>query len=157
MRATTCLAVTLSLFILCGCKSIDPTTGQQVFDQVKTEKVRAVLKPVVSGAVVAVLAKNPQGAVYFNLAASAICEMRDTKQVNVETFRARLLGIIDQHATRVDPLIRTGFLTVIALFEINYADRLHADLSPEEFTWNLLDVLCDGIRGGTATPPTVAK
>lgn len=145
--------ITSLLFFATGCKSIDPVTGQQVFDPVKTMKVRAAIKPFVAASVARIVEKNPEANLYFDQAASAICEMRDAGSVSFEQFRARIMGIIDQHV-RVDPLVRAGFVSLVSVFEFNYADRLNADLPPDKFTWNLLDVLCEGIRGGIGAPPT---
>lgn len=136
---------------LVGCSTVDPATGQRVHDPVKTEKVRAALKPLASAAVAGVVANNPEAGAYFDQAAAAVCQMRDAQAFTLENFRARLLGIIDRQ-TGVDPLVRIGFVSLISIFEINYAERLRADLPPDKFTWNLLDVLCDGIRGGIGTP-----
>jgi hypothetical protein len=151
MRLILLTILALLVLLMAGCKTVNPATGLREFDQIKTEKVRAALKPVVSSVVMGVVAKNPESNLYFDQAASAICEMRDAKEVTPLLFRARLMGIIDRQKDVPLP-VRIGFTSLIAIFEINFADRLKADLPPEKFTWNLMDVLCDGVRGGVGSP-----
>jgi len=142
----------LACLFLVGCTTLGPD-GTTVYDPIKTEKVRAVMKPLITEATGRVIDGNPDVRGYFTAAAVVTCEMRDAKAFVLVNFRARLMGILDASDVRVDPLVRTSFNTIIAIFELNYADRLKADLPEDEFVWNLLDVLCDGIRGGVAGPP----
>lgn len=145
-----CMVMFAMLLAFTGCSTINPQTGQKEFDPVKTEKVRSAVKPLVTAGVAATVKQVPDAGLYFSKAAVVICEMRDTKEVSVINFRARLLGILDEQHVKIDPLIRTGFITIISVFDINFADRTRADLPPDQFVWNLLDVLCDGIRTGIA-------
>lgn len=144
------------LATLPACRTVNPTTGAAEFDAVKTEKVRGVMKPIITEAVSRVVEKAPEARLYFEQAAGVVCELRDARKFDPVNLRARLFGILDASTVRVDPLIRTGFNTAVAIFEINYADRLRADLPEEGFVWNLMDVLCDGLRGGLAGSGSVA-
>src|SRR5690349_3808610 len=108
MKKTTVLICALALSILCGCKTVNPQTGVKEFDPVKTEQVRAVIKPMVSGGVAALLQKVPTSRPYIEQAAGAVCEMRDAKAFDPVNLRARLIGILDASNVKIDPLLRVS-------------------------------------------------
>ena len=150
-----CAGLLLTVGILTGCKTTNPNTGEKEFDQVKTEQVKAIIKPQVATAVTLLIHKRPDIRPYFVLAAENICALRDAGSLSPAFFQAAINSAFAEYPDRVDPLVVAGINTVIALVEINYANRLNADLPPEEFVWNLFDVVCEGIQLGLApsAPP----
>lgn len=139
---------------LLGCKTFNPATGQKEFDPVKTQKVRAAIKPAIATTVVAAIQNNPETRPAFAKSAMHVCAMRDSGEVNLtqlkELVNAELTPFVK------DDLVLAGAInTVFALVEINFADRLRADLPEDEFVWSMLDVLCESISQAVlqTTPP----
>ena len=143
------LVLTMCLGLLAsGCTTTNPDTGEREYDPVKTEKVRAAIKPVLSTAVAAVIQKHPEARRPFSLMGVQLCSLRTTGTIDPKAIRDAVNAALLKSDAEIDPIIAGVGNLVISLFEINYADRLQADLSPEQFTWNLLDVLCDSIHQG---------
>ena len=130
-----------------ACSTFDTTTGQREFDQVKTDKTKAVLKNAISGAIGAMeLDEDVQR--YLNYSANTICEMRDTGEFSPAVLARNLdKGLTDEGLVGNQWAILTK-TTILALYEINYADRGTADLPQEQFLWNMMDVMCEAIRQG---------
>src|SRR5690606_31409201 len=129
----------ISCLMLVGCITGCKTLGQ--FDPVKTEKVRASVKPVVSTGIRVWLASEPNPA--YRLAAKGfadvICEMRDTNMFESKVLVQRLNAELIKHELINDLWAATAKDLIISQFEIFIADRVRADLPPDEFAWNLLD------------------
>lgn len=148
------MAVAVILAVGVGCKSLNPNTGQVEFDPVKTEQVKAAIEPVVSSAVRRVVIDNPETAQYFQQAVDVFVQMRDTQQFSPEYLVLALDKAAEKEDwfSKLDPEVAGYVLDaknlMIALYRINFADAGRADLSPEKFAWNLLDVLASGVGQG---------
>lgn len=138
---------------LVGCKTLNPETGEKEFDPVKTAQVRAAIKPAVSTLVTSVIINNPTSLQYFQVAGTNICKLRDDHAVSLSAFKEALNSAFSGWEGAADPVVAGAINTLIALVEINYANRLRADLPEEEFAWNLIDVICDGITQGITLAP----
>ena len=136
------------ILAITGCATVNPNTGDREFDQVKTEKVKAIIKPQVASLVTLVVNNNPEARQYFELAAEQICLLRDTGEATPATFQVAINSAFANWDRANRPGVVIGINGIIALLEINYANRLRADLPPEEFAWNLFDVICEGINQG---------
>ena len=142
----------LILVVLTGCTTLN-SDGDRVFDPVKTEKVKAIIKPQVSTLVALVVNNNPGTREHFQLAADQICLLRDSGQVTPATFQVAINSAFANWDGSNRLEVIAGVNVLIALVEINYADRLRADLPPEKFAWNLFDVLCEGIKQALEQAP----
>lgn len=139
------------IILLCSlCLTLAACKTGGVYDPVKTEKVRASIKPVVSTAVRVWLASEPNP-VYRDAAkafADVVCQMRDEGEFRASVLTQRLNAELAIHGLLTDLWAATAKDLIIAQFEIFIADKVRADLPPDQFAWNLLDVLCEGIRSG---------
>ena len=144
------IAFVLVLPLLTACKTTNPETGQREYDPIKTQQVQAAVKPVVTGVVTAVINRHPEARKPFQKAADNICTLRDNRMFSVDSLRMAFNSAFEDFNQKTDPLVVNGIQLVIALFEINLANKLQADLPPDEFAWSLLDILCDGINQGLA-------
>lgn len=157
MRHT--IALSFILAALVGCTTFNPTTGQKEYDPVKTHKVRATIKPAVATLVTAAIQDNPTTRPAFARIANHVCSMRDGGEVSLTKLKEAVNAELAPYTS--DNLVLAGSInTLFALIEINFADRLRADLPEDEFTWSLLDVLCESIMQAVVqtvpavTPPT---
>jgi len=155
MKNTFTLILALLALVLVGCKTFNPATGENEFDPVKTEQVKAVLKPQVSTVIALLATKHPEARPYMLLAADNICKLRDDGFVSPASFQTAINAALANWENKNSPAVVASVNALIALVEINYANRLRADLPPEEYAWNIFDVFCEGIRQGleqTAPP-----
>lgn len=156
------VALCAAVAILPACTTTDPTTGAKVFDPVKTDQVKSVLKPVIATSVSAVLKNSPQHAPeigsYFRSVAGVFCQMEANKSFSP----AYLIKEVDAHTSRLlpqDPLIVGVKNSLVALYEINYGNSLKADIPPEQFLGQLASLFCAAINQGLidAGQPGVAE
>lgn len=131
-----------------GCTTTDPTTGQTQFDPVKTEKVREAIKPVAASAVRRVIESNRTSVEYFKRTSDVICQLAADKKFEPSVVVDAINKVVDDMGLIKDENILDAKNLLIALYKINYADRLNADLPEQSFAWNLLDVLCSSIKQG---------
>lgn len=130
-----------------GCQ----TAGK--FDPVKTAKLQATLRPVLSAAVRAEAIAHPQNTPYLAAMGQVFCQM----QAGTNFSPAYLVAEVNKLA----PPVRNELLSftrdfLISQYEANYADRLTADLSPEKFPYFLAGLLCQGITLGLSDAPLLA-
>lgn len=130
-----------------GCRTTDGT-----FDPVTTAQVRESVKPIVATAVRVWLASEPNPE-YRNAAVAfseVICEMRDAKEFSSAILANRLSTELDKRNLLRDIWAATAKDVIVSQFNIWIIRR---PLSDEAYAWNLLDILCDGIKSGAGVPP----
>lgn len=135
-----------------GCTTVKD--GTKVYDPVKTEQVKAAIKPVVASIVRRVVVKNPETAQYFVDAKNVFVSFRDGGQFKPSVIVDALNAAVTKEGwiNKLDPET-AGYVAeaknlLVALYELNYADAGNADLPADKFAWNLLDILADGIATG---------
>lgn len=143
----------MGLSVLIGCTTVtDPATGEthQVVDPVKAEKVRAAITPLISGAIRRLLVDNPEKAreiaAYIESGKNVFCAMADNKQFSPSYLRDELDKILA-------PRIKDDYLldvknAVIALYEIQYADRFRTELSTDQWLYQVSRLFCNAITAG---------
>lgn len=137
-----------------GCTTLNPATGQQEYDPVKTAKVREIIKPVISEATYQGLKETPQLRIYFSQVRDVICAMRDKKQFDPEMLVASLNNVITTTGFVDNPWARIGLHSLTSMYRIYWVDRGRADLPEDKYLWNILDVMCDGINQGLILAPS---
>lgn len=137
-----------------SCKSVDPSTGQRTFDPAKTEQAKAAIQPVITGAVRRLLINNPQHAPeyasYIRQAGRVFCQM-DAAGRFEPSFLIEQLDLILTGSALADP--RYDYLltikdAAIALYRINYAQRLTAELPPDAWARQTASLFCSAIDQG---------
>jgi hypothetical protein len=158
-RGLTSAAAILMAVIAIGCTTTNPQTGQNEFDPVKTEQVKAALEPVITQGVRRVLAHNKSHAAeiaqYVGAAGHVFCEMDRTG--NFEP--SYLITELDK---LVAPNIGDDYLlsikdAAIALYRINYAQRFTAELPENEWPRQVANLFCQAITRGLLGVPLPAK
>ncbi|HEU4344043.1 MAG TPA: hypothetical protein VFU31_21010 [Candidatus Binatia bacterium] len=141
-----------SLLITAGCSTINPDTGQKVFDPIRTAQVKAALQAPVQETITRIIRNSPehsdQIANYFRSAGNVFCKMRDTSRFEPQFLIAELEKATEGLQQGLDPLAITAKNTIIALYVVFYSQRQSADLSPEKFLWNTSDLFCNAINTG---------
>ena len=150
MKASRILLTVLIALCVIGCRTTNPETGKSEFDPVKTEKAKAIVKGQVATVVGLIVGNNPEGRPHFARAAAGICQLRDERKIGIEAFKTALNSALKDWPAASRPEILAGVNAIIAIVELNYADRLSTDLPEEQFVWNLFDVVCEGINQGLA-------
>lgn len=150
------LVCAIALLSFTACSTLNPNTGEREFDPVKTQSIKEATKPLVASLVrrgiVDIYEKDPNVLIYFQASAQTFCTMRDQKAFSVQVMRLSLertladTGIFPN--SKVDPLIIDVKNLIIAIYAVQYENRLRADLSEEEFLWNILDSMCQGFETG---------
>lgn len=134
---------------LTACKTTD-SAGNQKFDPVKTEQVKAAVEVPIASLVRRSITDNPSKAtelgIYFRALEGVFCRMRDTGKFEP----AYLISEVDKLTA---PLIKDDLAIdtknlAVSLYRIFYADRLNAELSAEKWPYHVTDVICNSIKQG---------
>lgn len=149
MKATTSLLLSITLAIsLAGCKSLNPQTGQVEYDPVKTEQVKAIFKPLVSGTTASILKKHPNyrpaiATIYTNMTLLTV-----SNALSPTTLRLMVANTIAEYGGSIDPMAVGGISSVVAGFEFFYAGRSRADTAADLYVQHISQTLCDGMLEG---------
>jgi len=140
------------LVTMSACKTVNPETGQAEFDPVRTESVKAAIEPVITGTIRRVLNRNPKHAVeianYIREGGKVFCEMDATGKFDPLFLAGRLDALFVPQIGADLELLLTLKDSAIALYKINYAQRLTAELPPEEWPRQVANLFCNGIDRG---------
>lgn len=129
------------------------TNVVKVFDQVKTDQVKAVLQGAITDGLYRVLKNSPQHsdaiANYVREGGKVFCKMQaegkfDPLYLNDGLDKVAIPLLPDKERDIV-VVVKT---TAVSLYQIFYAQRFQAELSPEKFTYNLADLFCNSIDQG---------
>lgn len=135
------LAFAIPSFI--GCASFNGDA-----DPVKVEQTKAVIVPLVSGAVRRILLKNPDKADFVKRVGDVFRYVRDTQTFDPATVAALLQTALNDS---VDPgdedaqLLIDAKNVLLAIYHIHYADRFKADVSEQEFLLAIADVFATAV------------
>lgn len=137
----------LALLPLTGCISPDDPNRE-----VKIEQTKAAATVLVSSAVRRAIVKNPDTAPIFETAANVFGSLKETGEFDPLLVAPALdkalvaSGALDG----LNPEDRQLALDVknflLTIYTINYADRLRADVSEQEFLLNLADVFATAVK-----------
>jgi hypothetical protein len=142
-------------FAAVGCYTTNPTTGEQEFDEVRTGNVKIAFTVFAQSSLRRVLVKNhadhPNVIRYMTYVSTTLCELRDEGALDPAIIIRRLnqgLAAEDAFSGVPGEVIDVKNLA-LALYQSFYNQRHRAELDPEKFAWNVLDVMCQSIEQGT--------
>lgn len=137
-----------AILLVTACKSVDPVTGQKVYDAAKTERAKAIFVPQLKEGIRQVYAHNQahreEITAYLKGAQNIFCTMEATKQFKP----AYLISEADKLGTPLlarklgNQDILRGKDLVIALYELNFGDAGTLGLSEEGWGYQLTDTFC---------------
>lgn len=145
------LLLLLAGLMLCfsACMTTDPVTRERVYDQVKTDTVKAALKPVVSGSITAVLLNNPtkkeEYGAYFRSVGNVFCNMRVSGEFTPSFLIREVERLTLQLQSQAPPLVLVAKQSLIGLYEAFYAQKVRAELPPDKWPAHVADLFCDAI------------
>lgn len=147
----TILALAAVLLLSPGCSTTGPD-GSRVPDPVKTAKVKAALQPVLSSIVTRVLENNRAHAAeiggYFRAVGSIFCRMEATGQFSPDVLLAQANALGAPAIAGMDPAITDVKNALLSLYQIQWADRLNVDVSPDRWGGFLAALFCESIDTG---------
>lgn len=133
--------------LIVGCTTTDPNTGEPVYDPVKTEQSKAIIEQTIAGAIASIeMSDDVQR--YLNYSANTLCELKDREAIAPSVLAKNLSDALDAEGVIGDTYAIAAKNVIVALYQINYAERGNADLDPEKFMWHILDSMCTAIRQG---------
>lgn len=141
------LAAVLAAPFLTGCKTTQPD-GTKVYDPVKTEQVKAAVKPLVTGLIRRGLQSETNAVPYVRQLQVVFEHMRDTKQFAPSYLDSLLnegLKNLPSDKEWVNYLL-DGKNTLVALYAILWDSKTKVDLSEEEWGYHLTDFFAQTIK-----------
>lgn len=147
MKHLTSPIIALTLLLCAGCMTTNPETGVKEYDQVKTEQVKAIFKPIIAGGVASHVKSHPETKVILTEIAAGICNLNESG-LTPTVLRAVVAQALQKYHVHVDPALVGTINGLIGVYELWYAQRTRADLPPESFVLHLGETLCDGITQG---------
>ena len=158
MKFTKTILLLFSAFVLAvtpACTTINPDTGQEEFDQVTTDQVKLAFSTFATTTLRRTLvkthAKNPNVIPYMLYTSTTLCELRDEGAIDPEVIVRRLNEAIIAEGVfnGIPGEVIDAKNFAIALYSAFYNERHRAELDPEKFAFNALDVLCKSVEQGT--------
>jgi hypothetical protein len=126
---------------------VDPVTGAQVYDPIKTQRAKAIFEPVIKTPLRAVLLNSPEHApeiaTYFRGIGGVFCAMAVQRQFAPEF----LVDAVNSLATPKlkDPYVFIVKDAIIAGYKLLYADRGRVTLDEASWMLHVSDFACTTI------------
>jgi len=141
--------IATSLLFTTSCTTVDPGTGERVYDPIKTDQVKAALAPFVTTGIRAVIANNPRHrdelGTYFRGVGTVFCRMHETGQFSADYIYEEIGKLVAPKIAEADPLLLAAKDAAVSLFLIFYADRFRAELPPDAWPAHVSELVCQSI------------
>lgn len=133
-----------------GCRTTDATTGEVVFDPVRTAKVQAAIKPAIATGVLIGCRQEAKAYPAFVLAGEVLQDLASRKQIDPNVVNSALLSlnITDLENADAKLAVQVGVNTALAIYNAAAADSLRADIAEDEYLLAILQTLADGVALG---------
>jgi hypothetical protein len=140
--------ILLAILTCTGCKTVPAGGGDPVYDETKTEQVKAAIQPlVVSGVRRAIIAET-NSIPYFKTVADVFALARDRRAFD-PTLVARALdaglGTIPAEKEWAQIVLDVKN-ALVAIYQIAYADRLSLKMSEEEWMFHVADLIANSLQ-----------